>query len=370
MISDIHLDSKSTHVMEISPSSSNTDNDLDLVTFQKMIANINNNIQTGIVAKPQFIILLGDMVGHLRTSSDNVVKNESLVFNTIKNNFPSIPIFYVFGNNDSIQTDYGPFIDPNQSSPYEIAKNNANWKNGFLSNGVKCNINKKIFPCILTENTTDGFYSAYLKPRLRLISLNSVLFSPKRTLVSEKDALQELDWLSKELNLAENNHESVLIAMHIPPGMNVYNNSNFWLPTEQNLFLNLMKSHHKIIIGILASHTHAEEFKMIRDKFHRNIATVYFTAALSTSHGNEPSIKTFYFAKKNQRWILSNYETFHFTGNQENITLSKLYDYKSYYCKINCFENMADKMKHYFSAGNPNFAGVMKFPEDIWIDIQ
>lgn len=369
VISDIHLEESSSHIMEINPTKGNSDNDLDFPTFQKLIATIHNHIQTGAIDKPQFIIILGDMVGHLRTSTDSVVKSESLVFSTLKNTFPLTPIFYVFGNNDSIQANYGPFHSPDQTktqeSPFEIAKTLGNWKNGFLSTGTKCEINNKLFPCILSENIQNGFYSARLKSKLRLISLNSVLFSPKRTLVAAQDASYQLEWLDKELNLAEKNNESVLIAMHIPPGMNVYDNSSFWLPDEQNKFISIIKSHSNHIIAILASHTHAEELKIIRDKSDKPLETIFFTAALSTSHGNVPSVKTFYLLKNNKKWRIDNYETYNFTDNQNNLTLNFLYDYKSYYGRENLTGNLADKMKRYFSAGNPNFSGVMKFPEDV-----
>jgi len=152
-----------------------------------------------------------------------------------------------------------------------------------------------------------------------------------------------------------------------------HDHSNFWLPEEQTVFLKLIKLYQGTIIGILASHTHAEELKIIKDELNKNIAGVYFIAALSTSHGNEPSVKTFYFSKNNQQWLISNYETFHFTMNNSNMIFSKLYDYTNYYCDnlknddlSNCLINITpDKMKKYFSAGNPNYGGIMRSPDDI-----
>lgn len=378
VISDIHLDKSSTHVMEISPSKGNGKNDLDQSTFEKLILNISDNIKNGTVATPKFIILLGDIVGHLRITSESAIESESVVFNVLKKNFPGTPIFYTFGNNDSLKVNYGPFRDQDRpdplKSPYDVAKTNGGWNNGFLSTGTICNTNNTTgFPCIITEDTKNGFYSAYIKPGFRLISLNTILFSPNRTQVTEQDARDQLQWLNEQLELAQKNRESVLIAMHIPPGNNVYDHSNFWLPEEQTVFLKLIKLYQGTIIGILASHTHAEELKVIKDEFNKNISGVYFIAALSTSHGNEPSAKTFYFSKNNEQWLLSKYDTLHFTMNNSNMIFSKLYDYTHYYCDnlnnddlSNCLRNItADKMKKYFSAGNPNYGGIMKSPDDI-----
>lgn len=377
VISDIHLDKASTHTMEVNPSKENGDNDLDQATFERLVLDINKNIKNNLIAEPKFIILLGDMVGHIRTSSESSIESETVVFNVFKKNFPNTPIFYTFGNNDSLKVNYGPFKDGDRTgqvkSPYEVAKINGGWMNGFLSTGIICGGTENIFPCIITENNTDGYYSAYLKPGFRLVSLNSVLLSKNRIQVSEQDAMNQLQWLSEQLKLAEENQESVLIAMHIPPGNNVYDHSNFWILKEQAIFLKLIRIYQDTVIGVLASHTHAEELKAIRDDFNTNISGVYFAPALSTSHGNAPAIKTFYFSKNSERWLLSNYETFYFSTNDSGLTFDKLYDYKSYYCNklniknlLDCLDNLTpDKMKTYFSAGNPNYGGIMGSPEDI-----
>ncbi len=375
ILSDIHLDKQSTHQMEISPTRGIQDNDLDWATFQLLLAATHRSIQAGIITKPQFIIVLGDLVGHMRSTSTSAEESETLVFNAVKNTFPDTPLFYVFGNNDSLTVNYGPFSDsasPNVSkSPYDVAINEGHWKNGFLSTGVQCGNQKNIFPCLMTQNTVNGYYSAYLKPQLRLITLNSVLFSPRRTQVSEKDAMSQLDWLEQQLKTAETNKESVLIAMHIPPGNNVFDHSAFWLPAEQDAFLKLLNSYQNIILGILSSHTHAEELKIIKDGSNKTISGVYFTAALSTSHGNAPSEKTFYIEKKEGKWLLSNYETFYMKDILSNLIFNKLYDYQNYYCEKDheglsaCLDNITpEKMKKYFSAGNPNFDGTMNSPGD------
>src|SRR5579862_7202632 len=128
VISDIHLDIATTHTMEINPSGSNALNDLDRPTFQNLLLEIRENIMKDSIAEPQFIIILGDINGHARPTADSSMKNESVVFGLLKKNFPNTPIFYTYGNNDSLVVKYGPFVDPDPhescplKSPYDIAK--------------------------------------------------------------------------------------------------------------------------------------------------------------------------------------------------------------------------------------------------------
>jgi hypothetical protein len=233
---------------------------------------------------------------------------------------------------------------------------------------------------LLQIEKTQGYYSAYLAPKLRLIALNSVIFSVLRKQVIEQDASKQLLWLKSQLECTKASQESILLAMHVPPGQNVYDNSSFWFPKEEAVFLKMISRYHNRIIGILVAHTHFEELKIIKDASNKNIGGVYFTAALSTSHGNAPSVKTFYFDKNGSKaWQLRNFETFHFyLNNQNQLLLSKLYDYNAYYCNrtlakgiFQCLNNVTpEKMKTYFSAGNPNFSGNIKFPDDIVISLQ
>lgn len=384
VLSDIHLDQASLHAMEIDPTKSSRENDLDGPTFEKLISTAGKNIKNGVVAQPDFIIVLGDILGHFRISSDYSIKSESSVFSVLKNSFPHTPIFYVYGNNDSLAADYGPFKDSGSldkyKSPYDVATINGGWIDGFLSTGIVCKKNENNFPCLLSEdnkNNENGYYSAYLKLGLRLISINSVLFSPKRTGVTEQEAIKQLQWLENQLERARTNQESVLIAMHVPPGNNVYDHSPFWMPKEQTAFLKIIESYHDIIMGLLASHTHGEEVKVIRNASGKNIMGVYLTAALSTSHGNAPSVKTFYFYKNNKQWLLSNYESFNFSKNHSGLVFNKIYDYRDYYCKpdqegglFQCLDNVTeDKMRKYLSAGNKNHEGVMHSPADIFLNM-
>lgn len=376
VISDIHLNVVSTHLMDISPSTQTLLNDLDLPTFNALMLEIQQGIKKGIITKPKFIIILGDLTAHHLFSSDAVINNESYVFDYLKKNFPSTPILYTFGNNDSLGVDYGSFSDSRRrdalKSPYDVALKNGSWGDGFLSTGVMCQKESSVYPCIVTEDTTNGYYSVYLEPNLQLIAVNSVMFSPRRMFATQQAPMDQLRWLQAELLKAQKNNDRVIITMHIPPGNNVHDGSPFWVTEEAGKFLNIVNTFHETIIGILSGHTHKDELKIITNNEGKRIAGVYYTAALSTIHANAPSVKTFFLSDRRGNWQLTNYETFYFIKQNTSLVLGKLYDYKSYYCGgqelslLKCLgEVTVDKMQRYFSAGNPNYSEKIPFPKDM-----
>ena len=380
VISDIHLDMSTRHVMEIEPKNMAGLNVLDRATFEKLLSQVKTNIEQGMVAKPSFIILQGDLVGYNRSSSHSAIDSEVEVAIQMKKEFPSTPIFYVFGNNDSLQQDYGPFIDLSRDapkSPYEVLTTVGGWDGGFLSTGIYCKQQNINLPCIITENINVGYYSAYIKPRFRLVVLNTVLFSKIRKYTNEQDSAQQLDWLKSQLITAQNMRESVLLVMHVPPGKNVYDHSDFWFEKERDVFLSIIKTYKSAIVGLLVSHTHKEELKVIQDRRGNDILGIYFTAGFSTVHGNAPSVKTFYFEQQSDNsWQLTNYKTFRFFTQQLNTMFAPLYDYTDYYCRSKhselnqCLRQVTSvKMKKYFMCGNPNGVGSMKSPEDIFLNI-
>lgn len=332
-ITDIHLNAEQKYNMQIDPSGYNVDNDLDAKTFNNLISVVKNNVDTHQVEQPQFILLLGDLVGHkffiLQKNREQFVKqNEALVFYKLKNIFPNTPIISVFGNNDSMQQNYGAYSYKN-ISPYTVAIN-AGFKNGFLSTGAICsNSNRtKTMPCILSQNSLAGYFAIAIAQKLNIIGLNSIMFSTKHS-ANNRLIASQMTFLNAQLKNAKQQHKKVLIVMHIPLGNNIYDGTAFWKPSAKKDFLKIIDNYPEQIIGILAAHTHMEEFKAVKLRT-KNIGE-YFTAGLSTSHGNSPSIKTFKLAF-NGNWFIENYTTYQIHNKNDSLILSKYYDFKSTYC--------------------------------------
>lgn len=386
VISDIHLNIHTQHAMEFAPTAATVQNDLDRVTYEQLVRTIKASIQSGEIPKPEFILILGDLVGHIRLSQEDVVNSESLVLNSLQAAFPEIPVLYTFGNNDSLVENYGVFrVDKPISdvhSPIDVIK--TIWPRGhFLSTGARCDRDHHIYPCLLEKNTSSGYYTAYLKPNLRLISLNSVMFSKLRQGYSRDSISEQLLWLDRQLLEVEAAQESALLVMHIPPGNNIYNayfwsNTAFWSNGYNQQFVDIIQAHYGCLTGILAAHTHKDEIKIIQNAEHMPLVGVYMNGALSTSHGNAPSVRSYVLSqsKDKLRWDLSDYWTYYFTQSKNgDIQVQPLYQFKNVYCDMQVDKRMSDcldsvsinKLSRYLSIGNQNFNERISAPESIYI---
>ena len=365
-LSDIHLNIEQDQVMQVDPSGYNPGNDMDMNTFSEIMRLIKENIFIR-KDKPDFVLYLGDMVGHESLEGINRVKfvteNETRVFKTLLKTFPNTPIINVFGNNDSPEKNYGDYVY-SDTSPYTIAMDSG-FKNGFLSTGLICNeelkSQKTTVPCLIDKNPNLGCFSIKLQNKLIFIGLNSVMFSPNHNAETDKINAQ-IKFLTKELKRAKNNNISVLLGMHIPVGKNVYDGSSFWSLQYKKEFLKLVSKYADQIKGILVGHTHMEEFKIIKTA-NKNIGE-YFTAGLSTSHGNSPSVKLFNITNSNDDWAINNYTTYQIHKSQGRLSFSKYYDFANEYCQKfnfnddinNCLENINfEDILPKYTVNNPNY---------------
>ena len=382
LISDFHLNSDSTNTMQLSPSAVSLVNDLDKTNLVQLLNGIQGGITNGQIATPDCIIFLGDAVRHLRLTSEMVIADENNIFTKLLETFPRIPIFYVCGNLDPLKSNNGPFYDPTQSpsnrSPYTIAMNNG-WSNGFLSTGNQyVSGANNIFPCLITEDTQNGYYAAYLGENLRLITLNTVMFMSQRVDIAESDAQNELTWFSNQLAIAAATNESVLIATHVPFGMPLTTNTENWVSTDEEVFLRIFKQFKGTIIGVLAGHTHMEEMRIIQDGS-SDVGVLVFAAGMCTFSGNSPAFKTIYYGETaSNKWALTDYETFSFIYLTNAVPpepqLQKLYQFSEYYGPssassiIGALTNVtAEKMQLYYTAGNTNYPGLILYPENIYV---
>lgn len=384
-ISDIHLDISNTHHMSFEPNGHSLFNDLDVTTFNELMTALKHKIDMGLMKKPQYILLLGDLVGHFRKNNKAVFESEHSIFVAIQRLFPNTPVIYNFGNNDSLVKNYGSFHSNNMRdryrTPFDVAR--LIWQNnGFVATGPRCSKALVQYPCVIEREDAEGYYAAYLAPHLRVISLNSILFSPN-TNMNTSAIRSQLQWLEEQLLAAHSNQDNVLLLSHIPPGYNVYRSSwnvfgrgsALWIKDVLAKFLSLMRQYHTNILGILAAHTHKDELKMIQNGG-RSPTGVYVSAALSTAHGNAPSVRMYVLHHKNQRWYVDNYWVYRFARKslKDKVDLHLLYDYKKTYClqhetSINdCLKNVSiEQMQRYYTAGNSKYRETIKFPRHIWL---
>ena len=235
-----------------------------------------------------FIITLGDFPSHLFGYSPKRAAYLKTVFHALYvANQSNKPLFYITGNNDSLRGNYQPFSWKGES----VLSQANDWQGacahceGLLIDG--------------THLATDGYYSSYVLPHnkdIMLIALNSTQFASPPFFIPnypdrEKDATQQLEWLSKQL---ETHHaKQLLIAMHIPPGRD-YKNKPLWHENDLKTFIELLNktSNHYEQITLLTGHTHMDEIRKIHLYQGKNIY-VYSTPSISRIHHNNPAMKRF-----------------------------------------------------------------------------
>ncbi|MEO8413410.1 MAG: metallophosphoesterase [Ginsengibacter sp.] len=289
VISDIHLNSKSNQAL------SGEDAGRDLWDSAKIA--INTLLNGTIASKPKFLLVLGDLPFHVNDDLGNLdaVRNS---FDTVYNDLCAItkkariPLIIVPGNNDSYDGDYHE-LNPDHAVP-------------LFNPGAEASLAD-------TSLSRIGIYSVYpmgKHVKLRLIVLNTVIFStPKENehffYGTDRQAHTSLQmtWFRNQLKVAAYNKETVLIAMHIPPGNDGYpacqtGNKYLWdssLLFEgrrlQNAFLDITDSFKNNIAGLLASHTHMDGIRLLQKNDTAITSLLISVPAITPGHQNNPSMK-------------------------------------------------------------------------------
>ena len=261
--------------------------------------------------KPAFAIYLGDLPSHCDSRPDTDADFTAALDGLANIVGTGTKIIYVPGNNDSRTGDYEPFTSAN-GTPLDLS---TAWKGSPVLNAQPGDL-------IDTANVPNGYYSVYAvqatatAPALRVIALNTNMFTLKygqNVPSTQADSNAQLEWLNAQLKDARSKREKVIIAMHAPPGVDGYGGGTMWdanlLYTGQDpdlaqgwvqkTFLQLVADYRPEITGLLSSHTHYNEIRRLRD-CSRNLPRLgAFTEldvaipAITTDHGNNPSIKMF-----------------------------------------------------------------------------
>ncbi|STY28254.1 Acid sphingomyelinase-like phosphodiesterase [Legionella wadsworthii] len=362
LISDPHVDVTKRQATRINPLPDISE-ELDPQSFKTLISKIGAQIDAQQETQ-QAILLLGDLPAHNAYSRKTTRDNINLVFEQLYEKMNPNSFFYIFGNNDSLERDYGPFTY-NGESASDLFKSITGNDDGFLSTGLKCPFNGTA--CIDNENTNYGYYSGYLGDHLKLISLNSVVFVSRPGFSpSREGATGELDWLENELKQSKANHESVLLAMHVPP--------QSWETTYNDSLKKIIKAYPETIIGMVAAHTHFDEIHGIKIEKTGNVIPVIYSASIGSDHGNASSFKTLSLTRQtaDAPWQLKDYITYHFIGaTADKSQLNPYYDFMQAFCsesstntvsaclKKHIIHNKFDEvtstlMSKHYTAGNPN----------------
>jgi sphingomyelin phosphodiesterase acid-like 3 len=282
--------------------------DTNFVLLQSALSAIQTNTSKN---PPQFILVLGDLLAHhfnekyQKYSADKsqagyqqfVKKTIAFLTQQFDHTFPTTDVFMTIGNNDSYLGD-----NISEINGAFFADTEKQWSQLIRS--------EKSRQQMQATFASAGYYAVDLTGQsgLRLIVLNSSIFSP-HAIVSGKGATDELDWFDKQLQLAKEQNIKVLIAEHIPAGIDVFASVNqqpfkiieMWQPELTARYVKAVQAYGTNIIGILTAHTHSDSFQIITTP-HGNKIPVSSTPSISPVNGNNPGFKIYNF---NSHYLLN-----------------------------------------------------------------
>lgn len=304
-LSDVHLVSDE----KITTSTSDAGTDLWDSVQNKIVAILSS------AHPPRFILYTGDLPEH-GGSSDTTLRNINIrsVFKDLQkfSQINNTPVFYLPGNNDALAGNYCFFSDATGRTPFSLMDEyNPYPYNAFHVSATPL---KSKTHMISDTNLSAGYYSAKIMDHLRIISLNSVIWSStlcnscsQKCGDQQQESREQMDWLSQQLKAASNAGDKVYLAMHIPPGVDAYLSytkgsqvmmwandlSKAGTPNWQNEFLALVDQYRNTISGVFYGHTHMDEFRALYGNPSQNSITQVAISCpgISVRNGNNPGFK-------------------------------------------------------------------------------
>ncbi|MCB1034779.1 MAG: metallophosphoesterase, partial [Acidobacteria bacterium] len=279
---------------------------------------------------PRFIVYLGDLPVHSDSATDEVLEDIGEVLRglrTLAQSAPTpVPLLYLPGNNDSLWGDYCEFSDDDRVPEPPYTKDDGHSLDWPMINGGSCaRVGSGAEACLLdSTHRLDGYYSAYpMKDhRLRVLMMNSVMFTGTTCFNSDHpwndrkdEGDRQLAWLGDQLESARQNGEKVLIGMHIPPGKDLYckdgepHRGQMWQdPAQQKTFLDHVETYQPEIVGVLTSHTHMDEIRILHGS--KGPVELAFSApGISPNHSQNPGLKLVTFDADRELTDVTTYHT-------------------------------------------------------------
>ncbi len=234
------------------------------------------------VPNPAFIVIAGDFIWHGAKPADSVLKRKSIQFiaRLFKESFPGTTIVPAMGNNDTYGNDYA-LQDSRFLNDFADA-----WEPALpKSSGDSLKVN--------------GYYTCS-KDGLKLVVINTALLNNG---TRYPQALLLLKWL--HTTLADPANKNIWIVMHIPPGINVYNNANFWNAGYSRTFIDDVVKYSSKVKLCIASHTHFDDFRVFYNNESKPVPVAFMRImpSICSNHGNNPSFDIAEFSSASGRLI-------------------------------------------------------------------
>lgn len=243
----------------------------------------------------------GDVVNHKIWDTSVEANSEEIKFfyRNLKYQFKGKPVYPILGNHEPHPLNvFAPLDVKNKSMSVQwlydlVAEEWRTWLPFETQETIK----------------RGGFYTLLIKPKLRLIALNSnVGYIYNFWLVLDhRDPYGQLQWLADVLYQAEQQQEFVHILSHVYPGdVEVF---RIW----GSEFRRIIQRFHPIIKGIFYGHTHYDEFAVYFDvnDLYQGLVTAYNGGSVTPYENLNSNYKIYYFDSNNfemldyQQWIFN-----------------------------------------------------------------
>ncbi|KAL7388155.1 hypothetical protein ABVT39_008340 [Epinephelus coioides] len=238
-----------------------------------------------------FIIWTGDSPPHVHVdelSTDTVIQVISNMTQTIRQHFPNLTVFPALGNHD-----YWP-QDQMLTTTNAIYKAAAQlWK-----------------PWLQTEAlltlSQGGFYSQLVKPGLRLLSLNTILYyGPNKVTRNMTDPAGQFEWLEKTLEKAAQSQEKVYIIAHVPVGyLPFVRNTTAVRESHNERLVSIFRQYSDVIAGHFYGHTHRDSIMVLLDKQGKPVNSLFVSPAVTPikavlePYSNNPGFRMYLYNPK------------------------------------------------------------------------
>ncbi|XP_012684764.1 acid sphingomyelinase-like phosphodiesterase 3a [Clupea harengus] len=236
--------------------------------------------------QPDFMIWTGDSPPHVpaaELSTQQVIDVIANTTHTIREFFPTLPVYPAVGNHDYWPQDQLP------TSTNEIYQALAKLWAGWLE------------PEALATLREGGFYSQLIRPQLRLVSLNTILYyGPNKVTENMTDPAGQLQWLQNTLEASRQNMEMVYIIAHVPVGYLPYARDTTAMREVYNeRLVEMFRNYSDLISGQFYGHTHRDSIMVLLDHQGKPVNSVFVTPAVTPiknarePYSNNPAVRTY-----------------------------------------------------------------------------
>jgi len=227
------------------------------------------------VPEPDAVLVSGDLVWHHPSNRSASIDTFRRVAGLLGDAFPSACV--MLGNNDVF-----PDYDSNISDPSFYAQ-----QAGVA--GHVCNLTD----ASAAQYAERGFYSRQLWPGLRLVGLNTNLYSiwadetdPGLDPADTPDPLGQFAWLQQQLDNAAAAGAALWIVGHIPPALDSFDRRPLWQLGYARRYWELLRAQPGVVTAQMFGHLHSDEYRLW-DSPHA--APLLLFASVSPVYNNNPA---------------------------------------------------------------------------------